>query len=82
MPHDGTWCTGAKPRRMVNGKVRHPVSPGFRRGLFVPLARQKTRPVIRTPKNPAGHPHAKKTRPVIRTPKKPAGHPHAKKTRS
>jgi hypothetical protein len=35
MPHDGTHCSVSHPQRMVDGKACHPVSPGFRRGLFV-----------------------------------------------
>ena len=35
MPDDGTHISGSSPRRMAHGKVRHPESPGSRRGLFV-----------------------------------------------
>jgi len=35
MPHDGTQVPGSNPRRMAHGKACNPVSPGFRRGLFV-----------------------------------------------
>jgi len=35
MPDDGTQCPGSNPHRMAPGKACDPVSPGFRRGLFV-----------------------------------------------
>jgi len=35
MPDDGRHISGSSPRRMARGKVRHPESPGSRRGLFV-----------------------------------------------
>jgi hypothetical protein len=39
MPDDGTQLPGSNPHRMVNGEASDPVSPGFRRGLFVTFAR-------------------------------------------
>jgi len=34
-----TWSGGLWPSCMARGKVCHPESPGFRRGLFVEAAR-------------------------------------------
>jgi len=47
MPDDGTQFPGSNPRRMANGKACDPVSPGFRRGLFVSFPRVKLRARLR-----------------------------------